>query len=123
MTYMEAQQDVLSSLGEGCSAASLLDAWSAFVEEVEEGYAWDESEYRNEVRVRGQIELVMEAESLQKFVEHREFRENVQRVDSQFLSNSHPTWKFPWGGTWWESAVPVSSRGDFAECYRRFGFT
>ena len=121
MRYRQLQQVVLSSFGEERSAASLLTAWSSFVDECEQGYSWDVSEYRNELGVRAQIELIVVAKSLNGFGEHQQFLDNVESVDSRFRANAHPTWTFSFGQAWWEKAVPENGVGESAEGYLQYG--
>ena len=54
------------------SASSLLERWDAFVDECEEGYRWDYSEYLSEVEVRAVLEGLEVDQGLNRYAEHQE---------------------------------------------------
>jgi len=105
------------------SGAQLIEAWSEFVAACEEGYAWDISEYRNELRVRGEIEQIMIAGELQVYREHAGFCGAVEGVDARFRLLGRPDWQFPDRTTWWERLVPARAGEALATyCRAVYGF-
>lgn len=121
--YHIAQDEVRIQHNITRSGAELLAAWAAFVHEVEDGYDWDISEYRNEIRVRDELSVLAVSDVLTPFVEHADFLEELRQLDERFRAQAHHTYRFPSASTWWRQLVPKSGGGDFARyCSTAHGF-
>lgn len=66
------------------TAAALLERWSSFVVECENGYREDEFAYANEVMARTTLEAAFGDPTLAAFPELRRLREDVAELDSRF---------------------------------------
>jgi hypothetical protein len=84
---------------------ALLRKWDSFVDSCLSGYAWDISEYNNEIRVRDHIEVLLQAECLQQFPEIQAFRELVNPIDQQFKAVLQPDKTLPKQDSWWRKGV------------------
>ena len=71
-SYTTAQSEARARLNIARSPATLLDILAAFVDECENGYSWDISEYNNELRARDELGEVIAAPELQSYEEHAE---------------------------------------------------
>jgi hypothetical protein len=121
--YNTAQGQVRSRHGITKSGAALLKAWDAFVQEVEEGYEWDVSEYRNEIRVRDRIEAIASSAVLTHFAQHDDFLGELRHVDQRFRAMAHPTYRFPAAEAWWRQLVPRRAGEELVRfCRSAYGF-
>lgn len=121
--YTAAQDDVRAAHGIARTGATLIHSWEALIEECTDGYSWDISEYRNELRVRNEIETLVSSEHLRQYEDHDQFVEAVRALDERFKALGHPTWRFPDASTWWERLVPARAGRDFASyCRQVYGF-
>lgn len=101
----------------------MIAAWEAFIAECSDGYSWDISEYRNELRVRNDIEVLVSSERLLRYDEHKEFCRAVYALDNEFTQLGHEKWQFPSGSDWWERLVPKKSGRELARyCRQVYGF-
>ena len=83
----------------------LLECWRSLIEDCEDGYSWDVSEYNSEIRVRSELESLLKDVVLQPFKEHDEFRGEVNALDSRFRALFHPSYQLADKGTWWQRGV------------------
>jgi hypothetical protein len=88
------------------SAAQLLDAWQALIEEVEEGYEWDISEFRNELRARGALEQLRAAAMEERFDGHEELVRRIETLDERFKAATVVSTPFATRAHWWSRRVP-----------------
>ena len=104
--YIQKVQEVLRQNGWEESPALLLEKWSSFVSECEEGYNWEIEEYWNEIRVRNWIEALLSAPELKEFEEFKEFTARVEEIDSMFRGLLLPDVSLKKNeGNWWEEGV------------------
>lgn len=123
MTYAQAQADFLARNQIPESGAGLLEKYQGLIDECTEGYQWDYSEYRNELRVRDRIARVLADKSLQQFEEHRAFETAVERLDEAFKALAHKTWQIPTSAPWWHRVVLTRAGEPYAEfCRTNYGF-
>lgn len=116
--YAAAQADVGARLGIAKNASTLLEEWIAFVDECEECYSWDVSEYDHEIAVRDRLASILEAPELQRYDEHRELRQRVGRVDTRFQSLLIPGIALPAKRSWWRAGVLQRAGSDYAQFFR-----
>lgn len=121
--YCALQDEVRIHHGISRTGAQLIDCWGAFVEECCEGYEWDISEYRNEIRVRRHIETLLRSDALAGHPDHDVFSGAVQVLDDRFRQLGHKEWKFPNGAQWWERQVPTFAGESLAQyCLDAYGY-
>jgi hypothetical protein len=121
--YSTAQKEACLRLHVTRSGSELILAWSQFVEQCTDGYRWDISEYRNEIRVREDIENLLREESLASCREHADFRLNVSLIDQNFREIALADCEFPGTTCWWSKVVPHHAGIDFAQyCLEIYGF-
>ncbi len=89
--------------------STLLDLWDEFVSDCEEGYDWGIEEYRNEIRVRNQIEEIVNEKSLRSFPEFAELHSNVKKIDERLKCLFKKDVSLNRGDFWWEKGVLDSS--------------
>lgn len=67
--YLKSFKKVLVSLSlkNELYPSDLIDAWSAFVSQCEKGYYYTIFEYEYEIRIRQDIELILNADILKVF--------------------------------------------------------
>jgi hypothetical protein len=118
--FLDVAADVLRRAGArpGASPASLVARWADFVAECAAGYAWDHSEYVNELFVRDLLEALLAASELQAFPEIGGLREQVDLVDADLRALLNPTRRLPVGGPWWRTGVLAASGADYAAYMR-----
>ncbi|MBI5610857.1 MAG: hypothetical protein HY902_18405 [Deltaproteobacteria bacterium] len=122
-SYTSAQDAVRAAHGISRTGAALIESWEAFVEECATGYSFDIAEYRNELRVRNEIEVLVSSERLRRYKDHDSFVAIVRAIDERFKALGHATWHFATASTWWERVVPVRAGHDFASyCLQVYGF-
>lgn len=121
--YTAAQDGIRVGHGIARTGAKLIESWEAFIKECVDGYSWDISEYRNELRVRNDIETLVSSEHLRQYEAHDQFVGAVRALDERFKALGHPTWRFPDASTWWQRLVPARAGHDFAwYCRQVYGF-
>ena len=101
------------------SPAALIEMWKQFVEEVEEGYRWDVSEYLNEIRVRDALDSILADQRLAHFSQVREIERQVALVDDRFrglLSGEHA---LPAEAKWWRRGVLKRAGENYAGYMKR----
>lgn len=104
-TY-ELCSSILTTLGFGSeTAASLIQKWRFFIEECEGGYAWDYSEYRNEIRVRWLIQHLLDNSELNNSLELKGFIDEVFSLDEKFKTLLQSETVAVKGEGWWDRGV------------------
>lgn len=116
-SYALAQAAVLERHEIAESGAQLLDGYAGLIAECIEGYNWDVSEYRNELRVRDRIAHVLEDLVLRAFPEHAVFAARVAELDRAFQTLAHPDCHLPRSGPWWRHLVLAYAGEPYAEYY------
>jgi hypothetical protein len=120
MRYSEEQSDLLRRRGVLVSASSLLERWDAFVDECEEGYRWDYSEYLSEVEVRAVLEGLEVDQGLNRYAEHQEFLGNLGKIDRRFSALLHPLYQTgDVGDPWWRRGVLRRAGAEYAGYFRK----
>jgi len=120
MRYSEEQSDLLRRRGVLVSASSLLERWDAFVDECEEGYRWDYSEYLSEVEVRAVLEGLEVDQGLNRYAEHQEFLGNLGKIDRRFSALLHPLCQTGnVGDPWWRRGVLRRAGAEYASYFRK----
>jgi hypothetical protein len=105
---------VLTKLGFGNEALmSLIQKWKFFIEECQEGYDWDYSEYRNELRVRGLIEELLNDPRISNADALGHFFSEVFRLDEKFKCLLQSGVSVLEGGHWWEQGVLIRAGGEY----------
>jgi hypothetical protein len=123
MNYYIAQEKVCRSANIRISASALLDAWGSFVDQVENGYEWDISEYRNDLRVRDSLEVIASSAKLNMYPEHDDFLSSLRTIDNRFKAIAHPVSTFPGQTEWWKQVAPKDPGDELkAYCTEVFGF-
>ena len=97
------------------SPATLLDQWSWFVDECENGYRWDISEYDSELSVRRTLDILLEAKSLSAFAEIAELAGRVKEIDIRSRRLLHPVARRERGETWWEKGILAEAGEAYAD--------
>lgn len=97
---------------------SLVQRWDFFVDECQDGYRWDYSEYRNEIRVRGLLEQLLNSSAISSSENFKELREKVISVDKKFKDLLQPGIALVEGEGWWDSGVLMYAGEDYS-CYMK----
>lgn len=97
--------DILTEFGfPNESLISLVDKWKFFVGECEDGYDWDYSEYRNELKVRTLIEHILNDKRISASNSLHDLIFEVQKNDALFKcllqKENHIE-----GENWWDRGV------------------
>ncbi|WDE06524.1 hypothetical protein SG34_006285 [Thalassomonas viridans] len=107
---------ILSKLGfSDETLSSLIDKWRCFVEECEEGYQWNFSEYKNEIRVRYLIQNLMDDEKLSKGEEFKEVFAEIEKLDQRFKALLQPNIVIDKGDGWWDKSVLNKAGYDYCQ--------
>lgn len=102
----EACAALLAKLGfEGESLESLVIKWGFFIEQCKDGYGWDYSEYRNEIRVRSLIQELMSCSKIFDADELKECFEYLAFLDGEFKSLLQSGIDVEEGSSWWDRGV------------------
>ncbi|AZE97791.1 hypothetical protein C4J95_0298 [Pseudomonas orientalis] len=110
---------ILTKLGFGNETfSSLVQRWDFFVDECQDGYRWDYSEYRNEIRVRGLLEQLLNSSAISSSENFKELREKVISVDKKFKDLLQPGIALVEGEWWWDSGVLMYAGEDYS-CYMK----
>lgn len=110
---------ILTKLGFGNETFnSLVQRWDFFVDECQDGYRWDYSEYRNEIRVRGLLEQLLNSSAISSSENFKELREKVISVDKKFKDLLQPGIASAEGEGWWDSGVLMYAGEDYS-CYMK----
>ncbi|ALI06683.1 MULTISPECIES: hypothetical protein [Pseudomonas] len=105
---------VLTKLGFGNETLmSLVNKWQFFIEECQEGYDWDYSEYRNEIRVRGLIEELLSDPRISNADELAHLFSEVFRLDEKFKCLLQSGVSMLEGGHWWEQGVLIRAGDEY----------
>lgn len=105
---------VLTKLGFGNETLmSLVQKWQFFIEECQEGYAWDYSEYKNELRVRGLIEELLDDPRISNADELGYLFSEVFRLDEKFKCLLQSGASVLEGGYWWEQGVLIRAGDEY----------
>ncbi|MCD5976537.1 hypothetical protein [Pseudomonas quasicaspiana] len=108
---------LLADLGFGNETLeSLIMKWRFLVGQCREGYEWDYSEYKNEIRARCLINELQNCPSIYGAIELKWFFNDVALLDEEFKSLLQPGVDVNEGGSWWERGV-LSRAGDEYRCY------
>jgi hypothetical protein len=119
MYYVERQSEVRERLGIPETPSSLVDRWSSFVEECEDGYGWDYSEYLNELRVRDQLGALLDAPELAAFPEHAELAQRVGAVDERLRALFFAERRTDVQQPWWHAGILQKAGRGYAEYCRK----
>ncbi|MFF3749766.1 hypothetical protein ACFYYH_04790 [Streptomyces sp. NPDC002018] len=92
--------------------AQALGMWEEFVTACESGYAFDLSEYLNDLSVRRLLQAVLDdAEAAQRTETYVPFAQRIRRIDDHFreLVSKGPLIR-PGSDVWWDRRVPPTGR-------------
>jgi hypothetical protein len=104
--FCEVSSNILTRLGFGNETiASLIQKWKFFIEECESGYAWDYSEYRNEIRVRWLLQNLLDSPEVCKFPEFKCFFDELFSLDERFRLLLQSGRAVVEGYNWWDRGV------------------
>jgi len=122
-TYLETRRKLLEQLDISKDIPDLIACWSEFVEECEEGYSWDISEYNNEIRVRNDLEKLLTNAELLRFQEHQFFVNAVLEIDIRFRKLLHNHYQLLNKDGWWARGVLKAAGKEYVEYVRKaYGF-
>jgi hypothetical protein len=123
LTYIASQDMVRTRAHIQRTTAELVDIWDALVDECQEGYSWDISEFRNELASRDQLEEILRAPELVPYREHRQLRDRAESIDARFRRLLMPDCVFPAEGSWWRRGVLRFAGPSYAGyCRKAHGF-
>lgn len=117
-SYVELVEEVYSRIVPPLksSPATLLDAWSNFVSQCEEGYEFPLDEYDYDLNVRDKIEKILAAPELQGFDELTRYRMRVDAVDARFRDLLTPIPRErALSPAWWRQGVLKAASEPYAE--------
>jgi len=89
--------------------AGLVRRWEAFVSEVERGYEFGLEDYRNDLDVRGILQMVGAAD---------EVTGPDERFRALLTGTEVRVWESVDGDPWWDFGYPVNARGALARDLR-----
>lgn len=90
----------------------LIALWKRFVEDVEKGYKLGLEDYRNDLDVRGLIEMVgMESQ----------VKEYDARLEELLVDRDVRVWESSSGSPFWDFGYPKNARGDLLGDLREEG--
>lgn len=100
---------------------SVVEEWESLVTDFEEGYHWNEYEYRNDCHCRKMLEKALYAPELDPFPEQiRAMRERVFDADDRLRALFIPGVQIgPPDWNWWLRGVLSNGIGDYAENMKR----
>ncbi|MCI0993868.1 hypothetical protein [Pseudomonas corrugata] len=105
---------ILTGLGFGGETLmSLMRKWSFFVEECEEGYGWDYSEYKNEIGVRRLIQRLLEDPRVSSAEELKDLFSELVLLDEKFRSLLRSDVLVAEGDAWWEKGVLIRAGDEY----------
>ena len=90
----------------------LIRRWRQFVTEVEQGYEFGLEDYRNDLDVRGVIELIGAGESVS---------EADERFRSILTGEAARVWESGSGNPWWDFGYPRNAAGALRRDLRSAG--
>lgn len=99
-----------------------MEAWDAFVAEVEAGYAGDLYEYEDELSVRDDLETALSSHDLVNHAEWKDLRAQVIAIDDRLrrLLEGGPGTRPD--SPWWRSRLPAHAGDELAkDAQRLFG--
>lgn len=103
---LEICKNILTKQGfERETFVSLIEKWRFFIEECEEGYQWDFSEYLNEVRTRYLIQQLLNNEEIANAGEFQELFVDLGNLDQKFRELLQPEALLEKGDGWWDKGV------------------
>ncbi|WP_406088847.1 hypothetical protein [Streptomyces sp. NBC_01013] len=106
------------------SPGELLGSWSSFVDECQEGYEYDYSEYLNDISVRNVLQaVIVDCRVSRRLVSSAWFAGELDVIDLRFKSlvESGPAVR-PGDADWWMVKIPGFGGEDFvADTLERFG--
>ncbi len=107
---------ILSNLGfPNETLISLIQKWLSFVDECEDGFQWDFSEYKNEIRVRYLIQCLIDDERLSKAAELKEAFDEIEKLDNRFKSLLKTDDSLDEARTWWERGILAKAGQDYCQ--------
>lgn len=89
------------------SGSSLLEDWSSFVEECEEGYSWDYAEFLHELQVRCWLDTLAKSPGLATYNEHTSFCTELETIDLRFRALLQRDVRIESSSSWWRSGVLI----------------
>jgi hypothetical protein len=105
---------VLTKLGFGNETLmSLVKKWQFFIEECQEGYGWDYSEYSNELRVRGLIGKLLDDPRIFNADELGYIFSEVFHLDEKFKCLLQSGISVLEWGHWWEQGVLIRAGDEY----------
>jgi hypothetical protein len=102
---------------------SLVEEWEHFVAECEQGYHWNEYEYRNDGHCRAILEKTLFAPEMEPFPEQiRAMKERVFDADERLRALFIPGVQIGYSNwDWWKRGVLRNGVGEYAEDMRQNG--
>ena len=121
--YSDALNEAIRLRGLDRGVPQLLDCWQSLIEDCEDGYQWDVSEYNSELRMRKDIETLLTDKALSGYDEHRHLQRQVDALDSRFRRLLHHEYKLAGKKMWWEHGVLAKAGPLYVDYFRAaYGF-
>ena len=96
----------------------LIEKWRFFIEDCDRCYAWDISEYNNEIRVRDELENFLRSQTFTQFEGRVEFLQELFLLDGRLQDLFLPNSVLRNRDTWWKQGVLARA----GEPYRDYMF-
>ncbi len=121
--YFDTRRKFIKNLNISRDLPELITCWLGFVEDCEEGYSWDVSEYNNEIHVRNELEEILTNPELMTFQEHSSFISTVQDIDRRFKRLLHNHYHLSNNKEWWNRGVLSAAGEEYVEYFKNaYGF-
>jgi len=121
LTIIEICSIVLAKFGfPNETLVSLLAKWKSFVEECADGYGWEYSEYRNEIRSRFLIQQLLDDERIASNEELQDLFIEIKDTDELFRSLLQDGCVIE-GESWWDQGV-LKKAGEEYRSYMKDGY-
>lgn len=113
--YEKKCKEILSPHGfKSETFSSLIDKWKYIIEECEDGYDWEFSEYSNEIKCRFLIQLLMCSLELKEFSFHSELVEKTIQLDCRFKKLFQDNVSID-GDYWWQKGVLIQAGDEYCD--------
>ena len=95
-----------------------IEEWTDLVEQIKSGYQSIQSELENDLElIREPIETFLVDPYLNQFIDHQEFKRQIENLDKEFLSISfeHPNWNKNENFKWWSNRILKYGSKEYAD--------
>jgi hypothetical protein len=116
--YLTSVREVLQSVDCDLWPSELVGRWLQLVEDAEDGYRWDVSEYDNEIRARSCLDALLTSPELSRFPELEILAAEVRPIDDRFRALLLAGVERPGKSTWFERGVLSRAGEAYANFFR-----